>query len=393
MKRRIACLLLAVLLLFSLPPAAVSSPGIIFTMINGNAPEPLLIQTMPVLINGNMHVPLSVLEQFGVSFSLLPENETSFRLAQGADVYIEFDLYDQSNITHQGATLAVTPISRHGTLFFPVSHTPTMPGPLAFFFDVNYQFLQISPAPVLRLYHDLGGVSHETLALEGEQLFNLTERLNTFTGSPIGGTGPTGGGTVVTPSPPPPPPPPPSPPPQEENEGESGSESIDLDSLPVHQVYLSFIGLTDETEALLDRLSRARIPAGFFVTAEDVEAFPDLVRRIHGEGHQLGIYLTGDVEREFTAASRSLFDAARLRTVLVIAQTEDAALRADALGLIVYEAPVPHEFDNAERVGRLSGDLLVDSSSATAYALTALTDLLRSNAYRALRIVDSIFAV
>jgi len=381
-RYRIICLLLAIILLFHLPPVATGSAEVFFTMINGNAPEQLQPHTMPVQINGIMHVPLSTLERLGLVFSFVPDDEFSIRLTRSADVYVEFNLYDQTNVTSQGDSLALTPINRHGTLFFPISTGPAIPGPLVSFFGANYQFIHMEPAPVVRLYHDLGGISHEALLLEGEQLFGLAERLNTFIGNPSGGGG--GGTTVIVPSPSPPPPPP-----AEDEE----LEPVDLDSLPVHQVYLSFVGLTEETASLLDQLARARIPAGFFVTAADVEAFPDLVRRIHGEGHQLGIYLVADAAGEFTAASRALFDSARLRTVLVAAQTDAVAQSADTLGLIVYETPVLREFDGTNGATRLSGDLLVYSGDVSAYALAALTDLLRSNAYRAVRIVDSIFAL
>lgn len=43
-----------------------------------------------------------------------------------------------------------------------------------------------------------------------------------------------------------------------------------------------------ETPALLDMLSRNRVRASFFLVGEWAEQFPDLSRRIAGEGHEIG---------------------------------------------------------------------------------------------------------
>jgi hypothetical protein len=159
-------------------------------------------------------------------------------------------------------------------------------------------------------------------------------------------------------------------------------------SAPQASVSLSFVGLHEETEALLDALYETKIPAGFFLTAADVLSYPDLVRRLHGEGHAVGIFLGPDAKADYADASRALFDAARLRTVLVTAEAEYTLRAAEDLGLIVHEAPIHRAFAPS---GGLGGDLLVHSDSTEGAALLTLPDLIRSGAYRVVRFVHVIF--
>ncbi len=45
------------------------------------------------------------------------------------------------------------------------------------------------------------------------------------------------------------------------------------------------------TEQILDILRERRVPATFFVCGKNVERFPEIVRRIHAEGHALGNHM------------------------------------------------------------------------------------------------------
>ena len=390
--KRFICLLLAALLLLGFAPVAAAAPGVYFTMINSNDPEPLSAQTMPLNRNGTFYVPVSTLARVGI---ISMQTTTSIRLALSRDVtvFVHFDLAEGGgNVTHQGDSLPVAPLLRFDTYFFPVGTTST--GPLLAHFGVNYRFIASEPVPIVRLYNEsLGILTHDALLRNADVFYDLTGRLSTFLGDQQEGE--TGGETITGPPnrPPPPPPPPPPDPGGPEGPGTETPGDGDDDSgsaLPAN-VSLSFVGITDETEALLDTLNRAGIPAGFFVTAEHISDRPDLIRRLHGEGHQLGIYLIEDAEAEYIAASEALFNAARLRTLLVVAENEAGARQAEALGLIVYEADIVRQFTSPGELESLPGDLLLYSGTTNSYALAALTALLRSGAYQAIRMIHSIF--
>ena len=350
-RKRFVCLLLVVVLLLTLVPLA--SGSVYFTMVNSQAPDALWAGTMPVVRNGNIYVPQSVLSRFGVSSSREGEELT---LSSGS-VYIRFDLEAGTNVTQDGGSLSVAPMARHGTWFFPVGTTGGARGPLASFFGFQFRVVQTEPAPTVRLYTSVGNISHAALVSEGEILFGLQARYDTFMGRIAGGE--TGGATVgdpVAPSPTPGP------------------------------VSLNFVGLSAETGVLLDALGRSRISAGFFVTAADVLEHPDFVRRLHGEGHQIGVFLTGDVTEAYRAASAALFEVARVRTVVVAVESRDMVPDVLEAGLVLFY-PQVRPMPSGAALENLAGNLLI-RDSGNAHALSALPGAVRSNAQRVVSVVS-----
>jgi len=377
--KRVAALLLAVLLLIGMA-APIATASVYFTMINSSAPEALQTSTMPFVRNGNIYVPLSSLRRVGLT-AASSAGTVRLTLSRDSNVYVEFDLDAGTNVTNNGDSLSAAPVSRFGGLFFPVGSTGGARSGFASHFGINFHIVQTDPAPIVRLYNTgLGNMTHGAVLRDGEQLFGLSARYNTFTGN-TEDEGEVGSATVTPPPPPPPPPTPPvTPPPDDEETPE----------VPTGPVALSFVGLTEETPALLGALRSTQISAGFFLTAEDVQAHPDLVRRLHGEGHRVGIFLTEDAEAEFIDASEALFEAARLRTVLVTAETAAVADEAEALGLVVYRAPILRRFFPAEGLGNLPGNLLLDSESVADHVLISLPGAMRSYALRVVSFVQSL---
>ena len=61
--------------------------------------------------------------------------------------------------------------------------------------------------------------------------------------------------------------------------------------VPDRHVVLTFDdGPTEWTEEILDILRARRVPATFFVLGARAAARPDLVRRMHAEGHEVGVH-------------------------------------------------------------------------------------------------------
>lgn len=85
-------------------------------------------------------------------------------------------------------------------------------------------------------------------------------------------------------------------------------------------VYFSFEGLPSST--LLDILSRNSVRAAFYLSPEDIAQSPDIVRRINGSGHSIGIYCSTDSAADFHAGSELLFDATNVSTVMVSSSGE-----------------------------------------------------------------------
>lgn len=81
------------------------------------------------------------------------------------------------------------------------------------------------------------------------------------------------------------------------------------------RVYLSFQGLPSEN--ILKLLLNDQVTACFFLTADDIKANPDIVRRIVGEGHSVGALCSSDPELEYKHIKELLFEAVKLETVLI----------------------------------------------------------------------------
>ena len=90
-------------------------------------------------------------------------------------------------------------------------------------------------------------------------------------------------------------------------------------------IYLSFHNLdAGNLGMILDALSHpdARgYRAAFFVSADEISGHAGLIRRIAGSGHAIGIWLEEGTAGEYLDASTLLFEAAKVRTVLVSADT------------------------------------------------------------------------
>jgi len=342
-------------------------------MVNSDAPEDLETGTMPFVRNGNIYVPESTLEQLGLTFIHHGQGRVQVACIYGSGRYIIFDLETGDSLTRDGEELSIMPLSRFGALFFPVGSTDSVEGPLADYLGINLQILPTEPAPMVRLYNaPVGDFSHNLVLNNAELLFGLTERYEAFVDN---APGEADGAVVGSPSFPETPPP---------------TQPEARPPAPAGPVSLSFVGLTENTGLLLDALHIARVPAGFFVTADEVFAHPDLVRRLHGEGHQVGIFLQGNAGEEYKAASEALFEVARLWTVLVAARTPELASAADQLGLVVFDSNI-REVPSAAALESFAGHLLLDKTApGSASALVALPGELRSNAMLVVSFVRSL---
>ena len=345
----VVILLLALLVL----PLFTGASAVYFTMINANSPEPLSNATMPFLRDGIYHVPVSTLERLGIAFS---STTNGFRLFSSGNLnhYVEFDLEAGANFTADGSAMLVIPVAQGGTFFLPVG-TAGGTSPLLAFFGVGFRVISTSPAPTLRLYRGLGNLSHDAVLQDAEALFGLNERFQNF----------------VNPGWQNPPPLPPQPTPTPEPTPEP------TPSVPT-LVSLSFVGLNENTGDLLDALEEARILSAFFVTAEDIYQQPDLIRRIAGQGHQLGIFLEEDAAQDYQRAAALLFEVARLRTVFVSAQNQELLAQARDLGLLTFDVPA---LENIPPLLHFSGNVLLGQGPASSDTVLSLPQNLRQGPF------------
>jgi hypothetical protein len=107
-------------------------------------------------------------------------------------------------------------------------------------------------------------------------------------------------------------------------------------------IYLSFFdisaGSAEEILNVLESQVVSNHQTCFFVSADDILMNPDVIRRISGSGHVIGIWLDEGTYEEYLETSALLFEAAKVRTVLVSSDesTETAVLTADEHDLIFW---------------------------------------------------------
>ena len=107
-------------------------------------------------------------------------------------------------------------------------------------------------------------------------------------------------------------------------------------------IHLSFndlsAGNAEQILNTLDSVVADGFETCFFVSAGDIVKYPDLIRRISGSGHTIGIWLDNGTLKEYQEVSALLFEAAKVKTLLVSAdKAEAAAIRtADGNGLLYW---------------------------------------------------------
>ncbi|MCL2046752.1 MAG: hypothetical protein FWG88_10270 [Oscillospiraceae bacterium] len=93
-------------------------------------------------------------------------------------------------------------------------------------------------------------------------------------------------------------------------------------------VYLSFHDISSpyisEIVDLLENSNPANYTVCFFLSANDIKNNPAMVRKLDGMGHVIGIWLQEGTYEEYLNTSALLFEAAKVKTVLISADIAEA---------------------------------------------------------------------
>jgi len=175
-------------------------------------------------------------------------------------------------------------------------------------------------------------------------------------------------------------------------------------------VHLSFYNLAaGSAEWILD-LFDIQVESGFsvnfFVSAEDIFIDPGIMRRIAGTGHTLGIWLSQGTFEEYLEISRLLFDAAKMRTVMVSASeaASDAAMTmSQENGLIFWDSrqsivdyTTQSLWEITATIPRESGasrHLMFPCSEDAAAFLPGVYSFLRNNSFSVERITETVLPI
>jgi hypothetical protein len=135
---------------------------------------------------------------------------------------------------------------------------------------------------------------------------------------------------------------------------------------------------------VLSDLDTYQFKSCFFVSADEIRENADLLRRAAGRGHMIGIWLDTGTLDEYRNASSLLFEAAKVKTILVSADgsavktAEDMATKA---GLIFWKPTKTYDAASKISYAGITGKLTVLSGNRESIGISC-TD-------KAVSVIDS----
>lgn len=350
--RRVLCLLLALALLAGLSAGAQAEGSLFFVAVNDTIPVTLNAQ--PITSDGVTYVPYTVFDaRPGNVVSAYNAQEQTFVLFT-KDSRLVFDL-ETGEVTDENQNASTqTVLFRSGLLYLPLVFC-------ASHFGLKVSMLESRDGyPVLR-FTTGSEVYDDALFIEkAENLiaFRSTQQAGESSAPQDGTTQP---GSTVQPG---------------ENVPEEDAEPA--------IVYLAFTNgeaMADSAETLADYQLRGT----FFLTAEEIEAQPELVRELYTAGHVLGLRVPDgaeDAEAALTQGNAALDAVLGCKTLLALLPQEleidgyriVSAAWASADAAAVIAAPqIPHLLLCDENAQALLAELY--SANASVRLLRETTEL------------------
>jgi len=308
MKRRIISLILVLILLVPAVQTAVAdNSGLCFTATNDTLLE---LSSMTVFIGGSSYVPAKAFSAFGIYMNYF--NSESTALLSNASKQIFFNLSTGRTYDSSDTTYYVSATFQNGQVYVPVSW-------MCSYFGLYYSYTSgVGYGDILRIKNG-SEVLTDAAFLEAATSL-MKNRYNEYYGT-------------TDPS---------SPSPSTSTGGQTGSQGYGS------SVTLNFIGLPSSD--FLDKLDQYSAKVCFFVTADEVSESPDIIRRIYGSGHSIGIFCQSSPETECEQVSELIFEAAQTRPMLICASPaieSSASSYADENGYAYYK-PVVTIPENAQ---------------------------------------------
>lgn len=272
MQRRIIAVILV--LLFVAPfvvTASADSSGLCFTSTNDNLLE---LSSMTAFVGGMPYVPATAFSAFGVYYDYFDAESTALLYSGGKQIF--FNLINGNSYDSYDEKYSVSAVFKYGQVYVPVDW-------VCRYFGLGYSYISgTGNGDVLRLKNGAEQLTDSEFLDAASTTMRI--RYNAYYANV----------DPVKPSP-----------------------TQPLPSIPTTtaSVSLCFVGLP--SDKMLDSLDNYSVKACFFVTAQEVAASPDTIRRICGSGHSIGVYCETSPESECPATEDIIFEAAQFRATLI----------------------------------------------------------------------------
>lgn len=329
MKKRIGiCLLILCMSLSFLGLFAQADTTIYFTAINDTLLE-LSDDTMPFMESGIVYVPANTFYNnptLKISYQYYRTTKELCVYSTDKDLY--FNMSTGETYDDDGAKFASKAIYRNGQYYVPGAFVAT-------YFGIGFSVISADLGPIVRIKNEAAVLSDRDFASSAPSFmqYRYKQYLKTLepeeTASPSSTPTVTTPPATVTPSTPTP------------TLGPGVSVSPQMPTYEDISVYISFDGLSETyTPEILAALDNSGYKGIFYLTAEEIAENADLLRRIIGSGHSVGIMFDESLAADYTEASSMLMAAAKIKTLFVTSGDMTEALPEDAesLGLILWGA-------------------------------------------------------
>jgi len=274
MKRKITVAIIGALLLVLFIQAALADDsGLCFTATNDKL---LGLNFKTEAVSGVSYVPATAFSPF-VSYSYFTSDSVAMLFTANKQIF--FNLTNGNSYDSNENYYSVSATIKNGQVYVPVNWVCN-------YFGLSYSFISgYGYGDVLRIKNGAEVLSDSEF-LDAASSLMLKYKNEYY-------------GVMQSPAPSPSPSP-------------SDDSSIDMKSASAS---ICFIGIP--SKEMLDSLDNYSAKVCFFVTSDEVSKSPDIVRRICGSGHSIGIYCTASPESECQNTSDMIFDAAQIRPVLI----------------------------------------------------------------------------
>lgn len=281
--RPLAALLLALLLLIQLLPAASGAGGEYLVAVNEEVLE-MTQETMPFWSGGHLYVSNVIFSGsyrslLGVAYSRPPNKPVVLYSLRSIGTALFFDLETGQAYDGQNNTYRLPAIQRGSYVFFPIDLVASVLG-------LTYSYTPASPAPLIRIKSSSVKLADDAVFLDAASS-RMWDRYNEYI--------------------------------------RSLPEDQPADSTPAptytgQRVYLIFtVAETASARSAVDTLTRQEAQATFLLTPEQLAGSDDLLRSLAATGQGIGLRLTAgeDAVARAEEGNALLWKATRLRTRLV----------------------------------------------------------------------------
>ena len=386
-KKRIVAVILVVCVMSVLMPTITLAAVVPYFMAVNDTLLPFSYENMPYVTGGELYVPHGI---FSGVYVWSVASAEQVRIYTGADRFVDF--YTASGVVEDqnGNILSWSPARRVGNRYYvPLQQVCDFFGLTYEIFDIGRDIIPQEQMRVIRIKAE-GYIGLNVATFIGIHRDALKASYDEYYAPSTASPG------ASPPSPPATSPGETTPPPTEEPPPKYNDVTI----------YHSFYNISDGgVKAILELLDAGAAPdsrACFFVSADDIRENIGLIRSISSSGHAIGIWLEKGTYDEYVETSALLFEAAKIKTVLVSADSKAEAQfeKSDKHEVIFWRISRSLAYDDTFSVDTVTDMLPQDSgarrnlmascSEFTALMLSGILSYLRENEYSVMRITETV---